>query len=446
MQNIGFAFRCDVGGWYGIGGPYAPGTGWAWQHAWTDLGECDDTTPVVEFSLSHLATATVGDTVDINAEITTSGYVDSSLLTVTVDGQPVTLVGGGQTGGSGGGAPIISHHFYRWQANGVGIHNVEAVLYPGTSEEQTRTGTIEVTDTTGQVEFTMNHTTSMRPLETAQINISASNLSGIPEIVVMVGDQQATYSGSSSSSGGSNYSVTAAYTWQVFQVGSYDVVATLMETIGAEHTRTGVIEVSNEGIELGVTFPDSLKDGQEALINITAPYVVPATSLRVTIDGNLVFRRNNSSNDGPVVLQHAWKANGVGSHELLVSLDGEVTKTGTIAVTSHAGEVPHMYWDFFAPYVRNELFKCAQMTAVFQGGKVIEYEVFLDNVSIAQRTYEPGLSNGGASWCPQLLVDGGDHTVRVAIVDADGDSNTLSRNFHAETPGGVKVDVIVGDA
>lgn len=40
IQNQGNAYKCDVGGWCSIGDAYAPGAGWAWQHAWSDLGAC----------------------------------------------------------------------------------------------------------------------------------------------------------------------------------------------------------------------------------------------------------------------------------------------------------------------------------------------------------------------------------------------------------------------
>lgn len=41
VQNRGTAYRCTVTGWCSIGGPYAPGTGWAWTNAWSNLGACD---------------------------------------------------------------------------------------------------------------------------------------------------------------------------------------------------------------------------------------------------------------------------------------------------------------------------------------------------------------------------------------------------------------------
>ncbi len=40
VKNGDNAYQCSVGGWCTVGGPYAPGTGWAWQHAWSDLGTC----------------------------------------------------------------------------------------------------------------------------------------------------------------------------------------------------------------------------------------------------------------------------------------------------------------------------------------------------------------------------------------------------------------------
>ena len=33
-------YECLVGGWCSAGGPYAPGTGWAWRNAWRVVGAC----------------------------------------------------------------------------------------------------------------------------------------------------------------------------------------------------------------------------------------------------------------------------------------------------------------------------------------------------------------------------------------------------------------------
>ncbi|WP_198314581.1 prepilin-type N-terminal cleavage/methylation domain-containing protein [Chitinibacter sp. GC72] len=41
VRNLGRKYKCTVGGWCTTGGPYAPGTGWAWQNAWSDEGLCE---------------------------------------------------------------------------------------------------------------------------------------------------------------------------------------------------------------------------------------------------------------------------------------------------------------------------------------------------------------------------------------------------------------------
>lgn len=43
VQNGGSAYQCTVGGWCNVGGPYAPGSGWAWTNAWNNLGACSTT-------------------------------------------------------------------------------------------------------------------------------------------------------------------------------------------------------------------------------------------------------------------------------------------------------------------------------------------------------------------------------------------------------------------
>jgi chitinase len=55
VSNVGHAYRCSVGGWCTVGGPYEPGVGWAWQHAWSDLGACDNSSSVSSSSLSSSA-------------------------------------------------------------------------------------------------------------------------------------------------------------------------------------------------------------------------------------------------------------------------------------------------------------------------------------------------------------------------------------------------------
>ena len=41
VERGGNAYRCTVGGWCTVGGPYAPGDGWAWTNAWDELGACN---------------------------------------------------------------------------------------------------------------------------------------------------------------------------------------------------------------------------------------------------------------------------------------------------------------------------------------------------------------------------------------------------------------------
>lgn len=39
-QNFGYEYRCNVSGWCNSGGAYAPGVGWAWTYAWTQVRGC----------------------------------------------------------------------------------------------------------------------------------------------------------------------------------------------------------------------------------------------------------------------------------------------------------------------------------------------------------------------------------------------------------------------
>lgn len=40
VKNAGGKYRCTVGGWCTVGGPYEPGVGWAWTNAWVLEGSC----------------------------------------------------------------------------------------------------------------------------------------------------------------------------------------------------------------------------------------------------------------------------------------------------------------------------------------------------------------------------------------------------------------------
>ena len=41
VRNAGSEYRCTVAGWCTVGGPYAPGTGWAWANAWSLVRACN---------------------------------------------------------------------------------------------------------------------------------------------------------------------------------------------------------------------------------------------------------------------------------------------------------------------------------------------------------------------------------------------------------------------
>lgn len=40
VKNAGNEYRCTVGGWCTVGGPYEPGVGWAWNNAWVLVRSC----------------------------------------------------------------------------------------------------------------------------------------------------------------------------------------------------------------------------------------------------------------------------------------------------------------------------------------------------------------------------------------------------------------------
>jgi chitin-binding protein len=41
VQSAGSEYSCTVAGWCTVGGPYAPGTGWAWANAWSLVRACN---------------------------------------------------------------------------------------------------------------------------------------------------------------------------------------------------------------------------------------------------------------------------------------------------------------------------------------------------------------------------------------------------------------------
>jgi len=90
VKNGGNAYRCDVGGWCSIGGPYEPGVGWAAANAWTGLGACTTTTSstsskassVSSVSTSKSSTATSSSKSSVASSVVSSvaSSVNSSTM------------------------------------------------------------------------------------------------------------------------------------------------------------------------------------------------------------------------------------------------------------------------------------------------------------------------------------------------------------------------------
>ncbi len=75
VKNQNKAFRCSVGGWCSIGGPYEPGVGWAWANAWTDLGSCDAVT-------TSSTALTSSSTTSRSSSLRSSSLIGSSLSSI----------------------------------------------------------------------------------------------------------------------------------------------------------------------------------------------------------------------------------------------------------------------------------------------------------------------------------------------------------------------------
>ncbi len=92
VQNLGKKYECLVGGWCTVGGPYAPGDGWAWEDAWKDLGNCSGGTngaPTVSITNpTNGSSFQVGQSISITA---TANDQDGSVTKVEffVDGVEV---------------------------------------------------------------------------------------------------------------------------------------------------------------------------------------------------------------------------------------------------------------------------------------------------------------------------------------------------------------------
>src|SRR5262245_34770166 len=117
VQNVGQLFRCEIAGWCSstAAWAYAPGTGSAWQDAWTLLGPCGGGGSPPSVSVTAPA---AGASVACSSAVTLSASASDSDGTVTkveffVDGLKV-------------GEDAAAPYSVAWTANGNGSHQVTA--------------------------------------------------------------------------------------------------------------------------------------------------------------------------------------------------------------------------------------------------------------------------------------------------------------------------------
>ena len=109
VQNGGSLYRCKVAGWCSIGGPYAPGVGWAWTNAWDSVDTCS---------------GAGGSGAGTGGSAATGGTPSATGGRVTTGGAPSATGGNAATGG-GANAPSgkLLVGYYQtwsdaWKANG----------------------------------------------------------------------------------------------------------------------------------------------------------------------------------------------------------------------------------------------------------------------------------------------------------------------------------------
>jgi chitinase len=95
VQNGGSAYSCTVGGWCSTGGPYAPGTGWAWTNAWSSLGACATASSAAS-SVASTAASSAASSVKSSAVSSTVSSAASSVA--ACGGLPVWTSAGIYTG------------------------------------------------------------------------------------------------------------------------------------------------------------------------------------------------------------------------------------------------------------------------------------------------------------------------------------------------------------
>ena len=94
VKNAGSAYSCTVAGWCSTGGPYAPGTGWAWTNAWNSLGACATGSSVSSASVA----SSVKSSSSVASSVTSSVGSSVTSSVTSCGGLPVWTSAGVYTG------------------------------------------------------------------------------------------------------------------------------------------------------------------------------------------------------------------------------------------------------------------------------------------------------------------------------------------------------------
>ncbi len=239
IQNNGHAYRCDVGGWCQISGPYEPGIGWAWRTAWTDLGECEDESnqaPSIAFDIPH--TVANGTEVDLKAVFEDSdGIVQKMWL--YIDGE---LKGSTQ---ALYGIPDMS---YLWTAT-TGYHSVRYDIEDDLGAQTSATMTIKVTENLAPEVGIYIPGSSVTYDTLFEVAASASDRDGtVSEWSLTVYDYtldgpQNPLPVASGVHGYPNLNMTGTLPAGTLPLGSYILVAEVLDDQGATGRDTRVFEV-----------------------------------------------------------------------------------------------------------------------------------------------------------------------------------------------------------
>jgi GH18 family chitinase len=118
VQNVGNLYSCTVPGWCnGVASAYAPGTGWAWQQAWSLVGSCganSNLPPTVSVSVPN-GTWTMPATILLSA---TAADVDGTIAKVEF-----------YEGSNLLGTDFTAPYNFTWTAQISGVYNVTAKAY-----------------------------------------------------------------------------------------------------------------------------------------------------------------------------------------------------------------------------------------------------------------------------------------------------------------------------